>query len=175
MKKDVVNPGKIYSVANYIVDLTNRYNESVDFNSRIPLSCRRLQNLLFLFEIEYKLRTNGKKCLDKQFYAWPGGPTIPVVYGRYAQFQTGEMITIEDGYDSPITEDEKFIALKIFEDTVGISTSIISKACKQGPWQDVFDPNDPEHKHVITDDEVFKYWSSVCPSLKFSDEEQLEM
>ena len=85
------------------------------------------------------------------------------------------MITVEDGYDSPITEDEKFIALKIFEDTVGISTSIISKACKQGPWQDVFDPNDPEHKQVITDDEIFKYWSSVRPSLKFPDEEQLEM
>ena len=175
MKKDIVNLGKIYSVANYIVDLTNRYNESVDFNSRITLSCKRLQNLLFLFEIEYKLRTNGKKCLDEHFYAWPGGPAIPVVYNRYVQFQTGEMLTVEGAYDSPITEDEKFIALKVFEDTIGISTSILSKACKQGPWQDVFNPNDPEHKQVIPDDEILKYWSSVRFPLKSLYEEQLEM
>ena len=173
MKKDTVNPGKIYSVANYIVDLTNRYNESVDFNSRIPLSCKRLQNLLFLFEVEYKLRTNGKKCLDEYFYAWPSGPAIPIVYNRYVQFQTGEMITIEDGYDSPITEDEKIIVLKVFEDTIGISTSILSEVCKQGPWQDVFNPNDSEHKQVILDDEIFKHWSSVRFQLKYTHEEQL--
>ena len=175
MKKDIVNLGKIYSVANYFVDLTNRYNESVEFNSRISLSCKRLQHLLFLFEIEYKLKTNGKKCLDKYFYAWPGGPTIPIVYNRYIQFQTGEMITVEDGYDSPITEDEKIIALKVFEDTIGISTSKLSETCKQGPWQDVFSPNDPEHKQVIPDDEIFKYWSSVHSPLKSIYEEQLEI
>ena len=175
MKKDIENSGKIYSVANYFVDLTNRHNESVDFNSRISLSCKRLQHLLFLFEIEYKLKTNGKKCLDEHFYAWPGGPTIPIVYCRYVQFQNGEMITVEDGYDSPITEDEKFIASKIFEDTIGISTSIISKACKQGPWQDVFNPDDPQHKQVIADDEIFKYWSNVGFPLKSPYEEQLEM
>ena len=147
--------------ANRLVDLTNRHNENSQYSDRIALSCKRLQKLLYFSEVEYQRRHAGKSMFDDDFYAWPSGPVIPSVYSRFAQFQTGEMTTVE-GSHTPLTKDMEEVLDYIFHKTKNISTTVLVNMSheKSGPWDRVYDASDPQHKQIISKESIYNYYAT---------------
>ena len=149
------------AAANHLVDLTNRYNEDKEYGQRIIMSCKRLQKLLYFSEVEYQRRHQGAPMFDDDFYAWPSGPVIPSVYSRFAQFQTGEMTTVE-GSHTPLTEDMEEVLDYIFHKTKNISTTVLVNMShvEGGPWGVVYDANDPQHKQIIPKESIYNYYKT---------------
>ena len=147
--------------ANRLVDLTNRHNENSQYSDRIALSCKRLQKLLYFSEVEYQRRHAGKSMFDDDFYAWPSGPVIPSVYSRFAQFQNGEMTTVE-GSHTPLTRDMEEVLDYIFHKTKNISTTSLVNISheKSGPWDTVYDSSDPQHKQIISKESIYNYYAT---------------
>jgi len=139
------------AAANYIVTLTNQYNEGKPYSEQISMTCKRLQKLLYFSEIEYMKYNNWKPMLKDDFYAWPSGPVIPSVYYKFTQFQDGTMAPIE-GEHTPLTSEMKKAIQKIFEDTAKIDTYDLVEMshAEDGPWKQVYDPNDKNHGQIIT-------------------------
>lgn len=147
--------------ANRLVDLTNDYNVGRPYGEKIIMSCKRLQKLLYFSEVAYMLRTNGTPMFADDFYAWPSGPVIPSVYSRFVQFQTGEMARVE-GSHTPITEEMKSVLDYIFRKTIDISTStlVTMSHVKGGPWDSVYDSDDPEHLQIIDKTVIYNFYQN---------------
>ncbi|MBQ9107139.1 MAG: SocA family protein [Clostridia bacterium] len=148
------------AAANYLVELTNRHNESCQYSDQIAMSCKRLQKLLYFSEAEYQKRY-AASMFDDDFYAWPSGPVIPSVYSRFAQFQTGKMATVE-GAHTPLTQAMEEVLDYVFQKSKTISTSVLvdMSHADGGPWKAVYDENDPQHKQIIDKDAIYTYYTT---------------
>ena len=149
------------AAANRLVELTNQYNQGKKYSEKISMTCKRLQKLLYFSEAEYMRRNSGEPMFSEDFFAWPSGPVIPSVYGRFAQFQNGEMTTV-DGEHTPLTDNMKDVIDFIFDKTINIDTlDLVEKSHVQGgPWSLVFDNSDPKHEQIITKASIYKYYKT---------------
>ena len=145
--------------ANYLVDLTNRYNGGKEYGQRIIMSCKRLQKLLYFSDVSYMLTHDGESMFTDEFYAWPSGPVIPSVYNKFVQFQTGDMIKVE-GSHTPLTDEMKDALEKVFKATLNMSTSelVDESHREEGPWSTVYNSSDPDHKQIIDKTAIYQFY-----------------
>ena len=147
--------------ANYIINRTNKFNETKKSSAeKIFLSCKRLQKILYFSEIEYMKRHNGRPMFKDEFYAWPSGPVIPSVYDKFVQYQDGTMYPVEKNQHTPITTEMEEVLGYIFDKTEKLSTKKIVDLSheKTGPWDQVYDDDDIEHKQIIPKQDMYRYY-----------------
>lgn len=112
------------AIADYIINSINQMNKNNEGNN-IKLSCKRLQKIIYFFDINY-MKKNGESVIKDNFYAWDSGPVIPDVYYSYMQFQEGFMYPLKNEYinldkkvtdviDKTISETSKFSTNKLIE------------------------------------------------------------
>lgn len=147
------------AAANYIVELTNNYNKGKPYSERIPMTCKRLQKLLYFSDIEYMKMTDGSSMFHDDFYAWPSGPVIPSVYDKFMQYQTGEMIPV-GGEHTPIDDQMKTAIEVVFEKTTNIDTyDLVEQShVSNGPWELVYSSDDINHHQIISKKEMLRFY-----------------
>lgn len=166
---------KCIAVANYLIEKTNAYNTDKDFRNKIIMSSQRLQKLLYFSNIEYMFYFN-KPLVQDLFFAWPNGPAIPFVYTRYVQYQSGEMRPIGTMHE-PLSYEERAVLDKIFNVTINITTATLVNISKvsNGPWHNVYNELDPEHKQMILNDEMLNFYNKGAIRYFFDDKTQNEV
>ncbi len=149
------------SAANYIIDLTNKYNTGKSYSERISLTCKRLQKLLYFSDIQYMLENEGQSMFNDHFYAWPSGPVIPSVYDKFVQYQNGKMMPLE-GDHSPLSAQMELAISKIFDDTTDVDTYDLVEMSHidGGPWQRCFNPHDENHTQIISKESMFEFYKT---------------
>ena len=142
--------------ANYIIKKTNDFNKKNAYSKQISLTCKRLQKLLYFSDIKYMQTHDGKSMFSDEFHAWPSGPVIPSVYHQFMQYQNGEMKPLEDGYHTPITKDMESAIDSILKETNNMDTQdlVLFSHIGGGPWAKAYNINDPDHKQVISKEEM---------------------
>ena len=147
------------AAANYIIEKTNKYNEGKPLVDQISMTCKRLQKLLYFSEVEYMKANGGKQMFSDDFYAWPSGPVIPSVYYQFMQYQTGNMEPVS-GNHTPLDSDMMKVIDNVFEHTKNKGTSELVKESHVlgGPWSHAFNVNDPEHKQIISKEEMYEFY-----------------
>jgi len=149
---------KVKVIANAFIKGTNDYNKERRFPDQIFMNHKRLQRLLYLFEIEYMKRHDGTPIFKEEFYAWPSGPVIPAVYTDYLLYT---------GADSKLpcigipTQEEQEIINNILALTAKLDTIDLSTACSAigSPWNHVFDADDQRHNQIIPKAETCLFYS----------------
>ena len=149
------------SAANYIIELTNVYNEGKSYSTQISMTCKRLQKLLYFSDIKYMKDNNGNSMFKDSFYAWPSGPVIPSVYDKFIQYQDGKMEPL-DGNHSPLTTQMKEAIDFVFKNTIDIDTLDLVQIShvQDGPWHCAYDPNDEKHEQVIQKSSMFTFYQA---------------
>ena len=149
------------AVANYIVELTNQYNNGKAYSERISMTCKRLQKLLYFSDVKFMQNNNGASMFKDSFYAWPSGPVIPSVYDEFVQYQNGEMMPV-GGDHSPITMEMQLAIDDIFQNTIEIDTFDLVEMSHiaGGPWDSVYNPNDENHCQIISKEDMFKFYQA---------------
>lgn len=147
--------------ANYLIERTNEYNTKVDFFNQISMSCKRLQKLLYFGDVIFMQLNNGKSMFKDEFYAWPSGPVIPSVYDEFMQYQNGKMMPVL-GEHTPLTKSMIQALDTIFERTTDIDTEdlVIESHVENGPWNQVYDPNDSGHFQIVTKESTYEFYRS---------------
>lgn len=148
------------AAANRLITLTNQYNSGKTYGERISMTCKRLQKLLYFSEAEY-MKKYGEAMFTEDFFAWPSGPVIPSVYSKFAQFQNGEMAIVE-GKHTPITKEMEEVLDYVFNATITIDTlDLVERShVEGGPWDLVFDANDPKHMQIIEKSSIREYYNT---------------
>lgn len=146
-------------VANYIIEKTNIYNEGKTLRNQILMSNKRLQKLLYFFDIEYMKENNGYSFFTDEFYAWPSGPVIPDIYRKYIQYQDGIMNPDYSCKGNELPRDVKLIIDGLLDATKEIDTVDLINICKveNGPWHQVYKQDDSKHQQIISKDEMYIY------------------
>lgn len=147
------------AAANYIVELTNSYNDGKAYSLRISMTCKRLQKLLYFSDVAYMKKSNGVSMFRDEFYAWPSGPVIPSVYDEFMQYQTGEMAPV-GGTHSPITPEMKQAIEDVFTQTIDIDTYDLVEMSHVagGPWCRAYNADDINHNQVISKTEMWEFY-----------------
>lgn len=150
---------KCRAVSNYIIEEVNSYNKDKSIQDQVMMSLKRLQRILYLCNIEYMIKYNGKNLFDDYFYAWPTGPVIPGIYYVYIPHIIGKYIPIYEGERIKLANSEKFIIHKILKQTQNISTMDLIKITNisGGPWEQFYNEQDPKHNQVIPSDIIYNY------------------
>ena len=162
--------GMCIAAANYLIERTNDYNhaDGRTFLDEIPMTCKRLQKLLYFSEIVYMKRHGGTPMLKDKFYAWPSGPVIPSVYYQFQDFQGGYMEPIK--CNNPELKDEEREALSfVFNETVDLDTLDLVNIShiEDGPWAKVYDPNDSNYESVVEKEEIYRFYQNIEESKLF--------
>lgn len=147
------------SVANYFIAKTDEYNKTVDFMNQISMSCKRLQKLLYFSDIFFMKTHNGKPMLKEEFYAWPSGPVIPSIYDKFMNYHDGRMMQVEIT-DNSFSNDIRNTLDIIFENTINIDTNTLVEMSQAfgGPWNQVYDPDDPGHFQIVMKESMHKFY-----------------
>lgn len=147
------------AVANYIISKTNEFNETKEYNQRISMTCKRLQKLLYFSDIEFMKNNHGRSMFKDEFYAWPSGPVIPSVYYRFMIYQSGYMKPSEKE-QACLSPDIKSAIDYVLKQTNDKDTlDLVEKAHEQGgPWSQVYEANDPDHKQIIPKKMIYEYY-----------------
>ena len=152
------------AAANYIIRRTNEYNEGRGYWERIFLTGKRLQKMLFFCDAQYMLDNNGESMFRDEYYAWPSGPVIPSVYYDYMQYQSGEMLPIDETGHTPLTPEMKSVIDEVFEATKEKDTAelIDFSHAEDGPWKKAYEEDDIEHKQLISKSSIYDYYKQYA-------------
>ena len=152
---------KCKSVANYIIENIDKYNEGRSLNEKIFLSTKRLQKLIYFCEVEYMKRNYGKPLLEDNYYAWPNGPAIPGLYYLFMQYADGNIKKTCEKGEPELSCDVKEIIDDILDATKKLDTVELTNISNVpgGPYDMIFDKNDKEYKQMISKKDICDYYA----------------
>jgi len=161
--------GMCIAAANYLIERTNEYNYGKLYSERIPMTCKRLQKLLYFGDVLYMQKTNGNSMFKDEFYAWPSGPVIPSIYDAFMQFQNGEMEPIA-GTHTPLSATMENVLNEIFEKTISIDTFdlVTLSHIQEGPWDKIYEQTPASDFKIIPKDSIFNFYKQKKDFLKIS-------
>ena len=147
--------------ANYLIERTNEYNENIEYRNQIPMSCKRLQKLLYFGDILFMKNHEGRSMFCDDFYAWPSGPVIPSVYDKFMQYQDGRMKPVL-GEHTPLNNDMVEALYNVFDKTKHIETEELVEMShiKKGPWDQVYDPDDSGHFQIVSKMAMYEFYKN---------------
>ena len=151
------------AAANYLIDETNRYNNAPTTKQRVSMTCKRLQKLLYISDIEYMRKNKGTSMFRDDYYAWPSGPVIPSVYSKFMIYQDGHMVSIKGDF-TPITPLMKECLDSVLECTWNMDTwDLVELSHKNDgteicPWKQFYNENDPNHEQIIRKDAIYAFY-----------------
>lgn len=161
---------KCVAIVNYIIEDTNKFNEGKKFQNQVSMTVKRLQKLLYFCEAEYMKRNRGRILFEDEFYAWPSGPVIPILYQEFVRCQNGEMLPEDEKDESILSEEVKNIIVQILEATKHLDTlDLVNISTIDGsPHSKVFEEDDKDHLQLISKKDTYSYYSNreVLPQLK---------
>ena len=152
---------KCRAVANYIIEEINKFNESKSLREQVMISGRRLQKLLYFCNIEYMKIHNGETLFEDYFYAWPTGPVVPGIYYVFVPISIGKYIPmIYEGEKLELTSKEKTIIDKVLKQTHELDSRDLINITNinGGPWQQLYNEQDPEHNQIIPKEEIYNFY-----------------
>lgn len=150
---------KLIAIVNAIIDETDEFNRTHDYQQRINLTINRIQRLLYLIDIEHMLRREGTSMFKEDFYAWSNGPTVPAVYYKFNQRDnhTGIKVCSDDTYI--LYPDEISVIKYVLNKTWDWDVLDLNALTKQtAPWKRNYIEDDPAHKQIIQKAEIYKYY-----------------
>lgn len=155
---------KCRAVANYIIEETNKFNAGKNFREQIMFTTKRLQKILYLCEIEYMKRNNGKVLFDDEFYAWPSVPVIEEIYTKYMQYSDGNFKPRHEKGEPSLSKEEKLIVDQVLNSTNDLDTSDLIYMCivPGGPHSKVFKEDDKEYKQIVSKQNTYSYYSKYA-------------
>lgn len=145
IEKNKQLPNKIIQVSDCFIYNINKYNSSKNIIEQVILSPKRLQKLVYLFEALHMKEHHGKSYLKEDFYAWPHGPAIPILYWKYISINGRQIHPIEDSILPPQKIQE--LINYILELTNNLDTFDLENNinCEGSPW---FEVMHGKHKHI---------------------------
>ena len=147
------------AAANYIIRKTNEFNETQEYTNRISMTCKRLQKLLYFSDIEFMRKHSGTSMFRDEFYAWPSGPVIPSVYYKFMKYQNGYMNPLGGEHEDLTTDMENAIDSILAQTNKMDTLDLVEVAHdKSGPWAQVYNPSDPDHKQIISKTDIYNYY-----------------
>lgn len=151
---------KCQAVANYIIDEIDKYNEGKGFREQVFLSTKRLQKLLFFSQVLYMIKNGGKAMFDDDFYAWGSGPVIPDIYYKFFQYRDGNVRKIDDLELESCDKEIKTIVDIVLNETKDFDTCHLIQVSQvvTGPWDNVYDENDINHRQLIPKEMLFDFY-----------------
>ncbi len=151
------------AAANYLIERTNTHN-SESHILVVPMTCKRLQKLLYFSDVEYMKRNGGESMFQDDFRAWPSGPVIPSVYYKYMKYQKGHMSPLEEPGHSPLSQAMKDALEYTLQKTWELDTLDLVEISHVdgGPWRRFYNDNDPNHEQVIPKCEIYSFYSNRC-------------
>lgn len=151
---------KCRSIANYIIEETNKFNEDKSFREQVMISGKRLQKILYFCNIEYMKKHNGEPLFRDNFYAWPSGPVIPDIYYMYIQYQNGENIPRYESKIFKLTAEEINIIDKVLKQTQELDSRDLINITNinDGPWQRYYNEYDSDHNQIIPNEEIYNFY-----------------
>lgn len=130
------------AAANRIISRTNAQNawRSEHEKSRVRLTGKRLQKLLYLCQLFWYIDHEESKMITEDFQAWPNGPVIPQIYDYFSVYQDGDMCPLQNVGTYSLTQEERTLINKVVDSTIDIPTeSIIDYThIPDGPWATVY-------------------------------------
>ena len=148
---------KVKVIANAFIMGMRKNNIAKPFKERLFMDSKRLQHLLYLFQIEYMKAYEGKPAFDEDFYAWPSGPLIPDLDAVYLLNSKADGTIPCKG---TINLKEKRIIENILDATCNIDTKRLIRASMSlgSPWIHAYNVDDEAHKQVITKGEIYRFY-----------------
>ena len=97
----------------------------------------------------------GKKLFDDDYYAWPSGPVVPEIYYTYVEFQTGEMLPLDEFGGDRLDNEAKKIISDLLLETMNMSTEDLIKYSHVvgGPWD-----GHKSDESMITKEEIYMFY-----------------
>lgn len=153
---------------NYIIKKTMEYNFDKSYSEQIILTIKRIQKILYLSQILYMNRF-GKNMFEDEFYAWPSGPAIPVLYDKSDQLLKDGMDRYEAVKDTVVRKKMMEVIDSVLNITNNVSALNLVKlsTTEESPWSKVYSPNDENHKQLISKEEIYNYSKRVNPTTEF--------
>jgi len=151
---------KCFSVANYIIEQTDKYNADKALGEHVLMHTHRLQKLLYFCDIEFMKSNNGKSFFDDQFYAFSNGPVIPVVYSLFIQCTDSKIMPKYHEAHFDLLEHEKNIIDKVLEDTREMDTIDLAQLSKDqnGPWSRAYALSSSTQLQVMSKGETADFY-----------------
>lgn len=151
---------KCISVANYIIEETNKYNEGKSLKEKVFLSNKRLQKLVYFCEIQYMKNNYGKPLFEDEYYAWASGPVIPEIYSVFMEYQERDLQPKYEYSDLKLSCDVKKIIDEILNATKDLDTRDLINISNVpgGPYDKVFDYNDIRYEKIISKKSICDYY-----------------
>ena len=143
------------AAANRIINRTNAQNEwrSTTGKSRVKLTGKRLQKLLYLCQLFWYIDHDESKMITEDFQAWPNGPVIPQIYNHFSVYQDGDMCPLLHLSNSTLSEEEASLINKVVDNTIDIPTEAIIDYTHlpNGPWAQVYSGNQGLYNTISKD------------------------
>ena len=136
-----VDHRKIITMANYIINATNEYNDRQgDLDNFVLLSPTRLQKIIFFSDVIYMLEHNGQSMHEENYYAWPSGPAVLIIYNEFLEVGSrdfGKMKPHEDkNLPEGLPQDITNTIDRVLEATYSIGTVELAEESKKlKSWQ----------------------------------------
>lgn len=148
---------KAIDVARYLIRLASAENEPE------PLSNMRLQKLLYYVQ-GWSLAHRNKPMFSDRVEAWPYGPVVPPVYGKFKVHGRGA-IPESEGSDSGLTQEEADFVGEVWEAYKEFSAIALYKMTHgEPPWKNARKGLPPEapSKAEITNSSMREFFSSLA-------------
>jgi len=152
-----------YAIIDYMIEKMNAYNKKVSFYKQISVTIKRIHKLLYFCDIIYMKLNNGIPMFEDEFCAWPSGPAIPRIYEKYKDgFGWFDIKSLHKFEQDSLTDEAKRIIGFVLEITKQIDTLDLEDfCCKVGsPWYNVFDKDDIKYDHIISKEEMYRFYSN---------------
>ena len=136
-----VDHRKIITMANYIIKATNEYNNRQgDLDNIVLLSPTRLQKIIFFSDVLYMLEHNGQSMHEENYYAWPSGPAVLIIYNEFLEVGSqdfGKMKPHEDkNLPEGLPQDITNAIDSVLEATYNVGTvELAAESKKLKSWQ----------------------------------------
>lgn len=145
-------------VVDHIIKKTNEYNFDKTHTKQIALTIKRIQNILFLIQIEH-IKHTGETIFEDDFYAYQTGPTIPAVYDKYLKYTTGANSPVKNPQGT-LSQHKRNIIDSVLEITNNIATlDLIHYCCTMDNlWSNAYNPNAKKQHKIILKSSMFKIY-----------------
>jgi len=157
-------------MADTTADLAADYLVHLSQESGDPLTNLKLQKLLYYAQGWY-LALFGKPLFDDRIEAWPHGPVVPRVYGRFKEYRWNP---IAGEVAAPKLSDELKEHLQEVMQVIGVNTAYqLERAThNEPPWRDArgnLPIDEPSHSEIGTES-MKRHFSELLAESKNADQ-----
>ncbi|MBO4569818.1 MAG: DUF4065 domain-containing protein [Clostridia bacterium] len=172
------NHKKCLSIANYIIQATNDYNDmQTSLENFVFMSSKRLNKIMFFSDVIYMLEHNGQSMLDEPYYAWPGGPAIITIYNEYIEGLDLNMRMQPHNYEGlpELTGEITSVIDTVLQTTNKVGTAtLVAESQKLKPWQVAYKKAEIKNSLIepVSKESIYNFYKEKYVPYAQNDEEK---